>query len=137
MIKRETTKEEYDDMAELQPEVSIIDGVMPAKEVIEKVVDELANILKAIHELLYLYEQNNWLRDGIDISGIVPMSIDEWCCELSAKIDGLRYHEDMVELQKDYEERRLGREQKDYEEMERYFAITLEDSPVTRYGGQG
>ena len=68
------------------PEVS-----MPDKGVIEKVVDELANILKAIHELLYLYEQNNWLRDGIDISGIVPMSIDDWWYELLCKIDDLRF----------------------------------------------
>lgn len=41
----------------------------------------------AVHDLLLVYDNYSWLNDKVDISNIIPMSLDEWHLEINSKID--------------------------------------------------
>ena len=54
---------------------------------------ELAKLLCQLRDvaqsMLDLYEAHDELNDDVDISKVIPMSLDDWVCELDAKIDEL------------------------------------------------
>ena len=59
------------------------------KVVLEELAYWLEEMTATVGAMVNMYEQNDWLNDEVDISQVVPMSLDEWQIALAAKIGEL------------------------------------------------
>lgn len=55
------------------------------KAQVQLVSDELKKMAEVVYRMLEIYDKNDWLNDEIDITSVIPMSLDEWHLELNTK----------------------------------------------------
>lgn len=48
--------------------------------------NELVKLGKVVYRMLEIYEGNAWLNDELDITEIIPGSLDEWHLGINGKI---------------------------------------------------
>lgn len=57
------------------------------KRLKERVIEELRDLETVVQRMSTLYDQNPDLNDLVDISKIIPLSLDEWYCEIGGVIE--------------------------------------------------
>lgn len=71
--------------------VTCMPAMMHDRELTISRLCDILDLLKLVIEwMISLYGENDWLNEAIDISNIVPMSLDEWWSATSIKEKQLR-----------------------------------------------
>jgi len=59
------------------------------RAVLDLLCVELLKLNMSVYAMLELYNRYTWLNDEIDISSIIPMSLEEWHLEINTVVSNL------------------------------------------------